>query len=94
MNPEDIVVNFIELGSRLESEFVLMRDVKLRIKYPRLRDVACMVYSAIEVGKTEGLNSIGVENLGDYLILLRKEDSSAERAYYGCVEFLNSKRGV
>jgi hypothetical protein len=93
MDEENRTVNFLELGNRLENEFILMRDVKLVMKYPYLKSVACMVYSALEIGAAKGLYDIGVEELGAYLLLLREEDSVAESVYYYCAEFLDSKRG-
>ena len=92
MDEGNRTVNFFELGNRLENEFVLMRDVKLVMKYPHLKAVACMVYSALEIGAAKGLCDIGVENLGAYLLLLREEDSVAESVYYYCAEFLNPKK--
>jgi hypothetical protein len=84
-------INFLELGGILEREFVLMRDVKLTIKYPYLVEVACLVHTAFKVGAKEGLEKIGAHNLGEYLLLLRKENPGAERWYSYCVDFIHSK---
>lgn len=91
MEPPSREIDFFELGSRLESEFLLMRDVKLRLQYPYLTEVACLVHTALRVGPAEKLEVMGVRNLGEYLILLRQENLEAERCYSKCVNFICSK---
>jgi|APSaa5957512576_1039674.scaffolds.fasta_scaffold24725_2 hypothetical protein len=84
-------IDFLGLGSKLEGEFLLLRDVKLTLEYPYLNEAACLIQTALDTGATARFDEIGIRNLGEYLLLLRQGDEGAESIYSLCAEFIDSK---